>query len=233
MIRHKRFFVLGLAMGLYFSASAQDPSLLLQKLREKLQLVNSYVAEGQMKTNVGFLKVPQANVKVYYRKPDKLKIKNEQGISLVPRSMMGISLNGLLQGSFTALDGGTVMDGGRKLRVIKLLPVDENSELVLSTVYIDEANLLIIKSRTNTRDNGTYEVEMTYGQYARLALPDKVVCRFNTKDYKLPKGITFDYDDGSKPKPANPSTDNKGTVEISYSHYDINAKIPDAVFAGE
>ena len=31
-------------------------------------------------------------------------------------------------------------------------------------------------------------------------LPDKVIFSFNTKDYKLPKGVTFDYDDGAKKK---------------------------------
>jgi outer membrane lipoprotein-sorting protein len=117
------------------------------------------------------------------------------------------------------------------LRIIKLLPKDENSEVVLSTLYIDEAQSLIKKAKTTTKENGTYELEMSYGKYAEYGLADKVNFTFNTKDYKLPKGITFDYDDGSKKEqPADKLKDKKGKVEISYSNYIINKGVPDAVF---
>ena len=127
------------------------------------------------------------------------------------------------------LDAGTDTAEGQKVRVIKLLPQDENADLVLSTLYIDESRLLILKARTTTRENGTYEVEMTYGKYVAWSLPDKVVFTFNTKDYKLPKGITFDYDDGSvKKQPGAGAT--KGKVELDYSSYIINKGVPDSVF---
>ena len=52
---------------------------------------------------------------------------------------------------------------------------------------------------------------MSYGKYAEFGLADKVIFTFNTKDYKLPKGITFDYDDGSKKeKTADKMKDKKG-----------------------
>jgi hypothetical protein len=38
-----------------------------------LEQVNDYEASGKMKTNVSFLKVPVATIKLYYKKPDKLK----------------------------------------------------------------------------------------------------------------------------------------------------------------
>jgi hypothetical protein len=111
------------------------------------------------------------------------------------------------------------------------LPKDDNSDVVLSTVYIDEAQLLIKKAKTTTKENGTYELEMVYGKYATYGLADKITFRFNTKDYKLPKGITFDYDDGSK-KETNPDKlkNKKGEVEITYSSYIINKGVPDSVF---
>jgi hypothetical protein len=46
------------------------------------------------------------------------------------------------------------------------------------------------------------------------------VFSFNTKDYKLPKGITLEYDDGSK-KNTLPQN-KKGRVEIIYNDYQIN-----------
>jgi hypothetical protein len=101
----------------------------------------------------------------------------------------------------------------------------------LSTLYIDEAQSLIRKAKTTTRENGTYELEMSYGKYADYGLADKVIFSFNTKDYKLPKGITFDYDDGTK-KDTTPDKlkNKKGRVEIVYSSYVINKGVNDAVF---
>jgi hypothetical protein len=117
------------------------------------------------------------------------------------------------------------------LRIIKLLPKDENAEVVLTTFYIDETQALIRKAKTTTKENGTYELEMSYGKFAEFGLADKVIFTFNTKDYKLPKGITFDYDDGSKKeKTADKMKDKKGKVEIYYSSYIINKGVSDAVF---
>lgn len=210
------------------ASPAQDPATLLQKVRARLDQVNDYQATGIMKTNVSFLKVPEARVTVYFKRPDKLKIHNDKGISLVPKGAVTVSLNNLLKGAYTTLDAGTDTAGGHKVRVIKLLPQDENADLVLSTLYIDDALLLILKARTTTRENGTYEVEMTYGRYTSYALPDKVVFTFNTKDYRLPKGLTFDYDDGKKEHA--PSGPTKGKVELTYQSYTINKGLPDTVF---
>ena len=63
----------------------QDVNALVAAVRTKLEKVNSYEGLALMKTNVSYLKVPDAQVRVYYQKPDKIKIINEHGISLVPK----------------------------------------------------------------------------------------------------------------------------------------------------
>ena len=213
------------------NSHAQDASLLVQKVKAKLEKVNDYEATGEMKTNVSFMKVPAAQVKVYFKKPGKIKIKNEKGISLVPKGTVSISLSNLLSGQYQALDGGTDNVNGVAVKVVKLLPLDENGEVVLSKLYIDEKNLLILKAKTTTRESGTNELEMSYGKFAAYALPDKIVFTFNTQDYKLPKGVTFDYDDGSKKKTeATTKESQRGKIEITYSTYLINKGISDDIF---
>ena len=230
MNRKRSVLIAIVSLCLITQAGAQDAASLVQKIKSKLDQVNDYRAEGTMKTDVSFLKVPEAQVQVFFRRPDQLKIKNEKGISLVPKGAVSISLNNLLHGEFTALASGTENVNGKKLTIIKLLPADENADIVLTTLYIDEASLLVMKAKTTTRDNGSYEVEMQYGRYAAYALPDKVDFTFNTRDYKLPKGLTFDYDDGSKKKNENSKGDSKGQVEILYSSYIINKGVPDSEF---
>jgi len=53
----------------------------------------------------------------------------------------------LLKGNYTALDAGSDVIDGRKIKIIKLLPVDENADIVLSTFYIDEIRLLVVKAK--------------------------------------------------------------------------------------
>jgi hypothetical protein len=45
------------------------------KVRVKLSQVKDYRATGKLKTDVAFLKVPVSNVEVFYKSPDRFKVK--------------------------------------------------------------------------------------------------------------------------------------------------------------
>ena len=211
-----------------FAAAAQDAEALVKKIKVKIDLVNNYEAGATMKTNVTFLKVPEAQVKIYFKKPNLLKIKNEKGISFVPKGAVSMNLSNILNGQYSIIDAGYDKIGTVKTRVVKLLPTDDNADVVLSTLYIDETNLVVLKAKTTTRENGSYQLEMTYGKYKDYCLPDKLIFTFNTKDYKLPKGVTFDFDDDTNNKPA--EKNKTGKAEITFSSYTINKGVDDAVF---
>ena len=217
-------------------AKSQDINVLLNKAKAKIETVNDYEAAATMKTNVAFLKVPIAKVKIFFKKPNKLKLKSEKGVSFIPKGAVSLNLNNLTgSNKFTVIDAGTDNVSGKAVRVAKLLPTDDNSDIVLSTVYIDPATSLILKAKTTTKDNGTYELEMTYGTYAAYGLPDKLTFSFNAKDYKLPKGITFDFDDGTTAPTT--TTDKlkgkKGKAELVFTSYIINKGVADTVFTSK
>jgi outer membrane lipoprotein-sorting protein len=210
---------------------SQDATSMMKSIQVKLDRINDYEASAELKTEISFLKVPDAVVKIYYKKPDKIKIKNEKGISLVPKETVSISLYSLVNSKYQALDAGTDQIDGIPVRIIKLLPTDENAELVLATVYIDTKRLLILKAKTTTRENGTNEVLLSYGRFESLGLPDKIVFSFNTQDFKLPKGVTFDYDDGSaKNKTVDSGKNQHGKIQITYLQYQVNKGLSDGVF---
>ncbi|MGI8636613.1 MAG: LolA family protein [Segetibacter sp.] len=213
----------------YSQSQAQDANALIRRVKAKLDKVNDYVAEGNMKTDVAFIKAPAGRIKVFYKKPDKFKIKRGRGISILPKNGISFNMSSLLlTEDFTAISTGESMIGGTKVKVVKLLPGDENSDVVLTTLYIDDANLLIRKTNTTTRENGTFEMEMNYGKYAEYGLPDKVIFAFNTKNYKLPKGITMEFDSDEPAKQA--LKNKKGRVEINYSSYIINKGVENSEF---
>jgi len=228
----RRVILLLITCHLALNAFSQDMTALVLKVKAKLDMVNDYEAEGRMKTDVAFIKAPIGKVRVFYKKPNKFRLKKDGGISLLPKGGVSVNMNSIFATTdFVALAAGEAVISGTKTRVVKLLPVNENSDIVLTTMYIEESNLLVRKMVTTTRENGTYEMELTYGQFAQYGLPDKVVFGFNTKDYKLPKGITLEFDDNEKQlTDAEKLKNKKGRVEITYTNYQINKGISDSVF---
>lgn len=225
------FFVLALMIS-FTSVQAQDMTALVTKVKAKLDQVNDYEAEGNMKTDVSFIKAPIGKVKVYFKKPNKFRLKKEGGISLLPKGGVSVNMSTIITTSdFVALAAGEAVIDGFKTKIVKLLPTNEASEIVITTLYIDEPNLLVRKAITTTKENGTYEMQMSYGTYANYGLPQKVIFSFNTKDYKLPKGITLEFDDNEKPlSEAQKLKNKKGRVEITYSNYVVNKGIADSFF---
>ncbi len=149
-----------------------------------------------------------------FKQPDKLKIKNEKGISFVPKGAVSINLSNIVSGNnFTVIDAGNATVDNKPVKILKLLPLDESNNIILSTIYIDEKNAVIVKAQTTTKDNGTYSLDLKYGRFTEYGLPDDVIFTFNTKDYKMPKGVTFDYDDASAQKSAAAkNANNKGKI---------------------
>ena len=217
------------AVGLSFSQSADA---MVAKLKSKLLSVKDYEAKGMLKTDVAFLKLPISSVRIFYKFPDLFRIKKDGGISVLPKGGIRINMNSLItEGNYTSLSAGRIVWKGSDLSVLKLIPNGESSDIVLTTLYVDDKAMLIRRAITTTKDNGTYEIEMDYGKYAQWGLPDKAVMIFNTKDYKLPKGITFEYDASisQKTKEKKPLS-KQGRIEISYASYEINKGIAADIF---
>lgn len=213
-----------------FSIS-QDATNLIYKIKEKINTVNDYVATGKMKTDITFIKAPIGKITVYFKKPNKFKLKKESGISILPKGGLSINIGNIVsQEDFDIIDSGEEVIDNTTTRKIKLLPRNDESDVVLSTMYIDPVNILVKKVVTTTKENGTYQIELSYNKYKQYGLPDKVVFGFNTKDYKMPKGITMEFDDDGKKEMREKMKNKKGKVEIIYSSYTINKGIENAVF---
>jgi outer membrane lipoprotein-sorting protein len=209
---------------------AQDETELVKKVKAKLDKVNDYTAEGKMRIDVSFIDAPDSKVMVYYKKPDKFKVKKNGGISILPKGGVSVNLGTLLGNeNYDIVPGKDSKINGIDTKVVKLLPQNENSDVVLTTLYIEEKNLVVRRATVTTKESGTYEIDLNYGKYLDWGLPDKVIFSFNTKDYKLPKGLTFEYEKGDNKK-AEALKNKKGKVEITYSGYAINKGIDDKIF---
>jgi outer membrane lipoprotein-sorting protein len=222
-------FIVGLLL-IQFSVNAQSNAL-IERVTKKLNLVNDYVATGIMKTDVAFIKASLGKVKVYFKKPNLLKVKKEGGISLLPKGGVSVTINSLLNNKqYIAIESGVQVYKGKSLQAIKLIPTDDKLDWVISTLWIDPVDALVYKTFTTTKENGTYEITMEYGEYANFGLPSKVIFGFNTKDYKLPNGITLEFGDDDPAAKQKVLKQKKGTIEITYASYVINQGVSNSMF---
>ena len=214
------------------TASADDASKLFYSLRDKVLSVKDYTADVKMKIEVNFMRVPQLKGTLYFKSPDKMRLERHGGISILPKKNINLTLSNLIPaGQVTVIDAGFDTKGGKKLRILKVIPEDDLSNIILTKIFVDEANLLAVRTETTTRNDGTVLMDLQYGQYEKYALPDKVTIFMDLKDYKLPEGIAVDYN--ATPTPATPGKkvkSQKGTIQISYLKYAINTGLSDDVF---
>jgi outer membrane lipoprotein-sorting protein len=215
-----------------YAQQGMEASRLFYALRDRATSVKDYVADVRMKIDVAFMKVPMLAGKLYYKSPGKIKLERGGGISILPRKSITLSIDKMMPtGPATVIDAGRETIGSIPVRVVKVIPEGE-SDIVLAKIWIDEARMLALRTDTTTRDNGTVRMELTYDKYVAQALPDKVVFVMDVKEYKLPKGVTMDYDEGNKPleKTGKVLLPKKGRIEIRYLNYSINTGLNDNIF---
>lgn len=222
---------------LCFNAFAQEEdaaTAVFEQLKVKLDKIDDYVADVRVDIDVSFMKVPPLAGKLYFKAPDKMKLERKGGISILPKKNMSFTLNSMFpEGNVTVIDAGTDMLNGEHVRVIKVIPDNDASGIILTKVWIDPVKILALRTETTTRENGTVKMNLEFGKYAQYALPDKVTVYLDVKEFKIPKGVTMDYDAGQTAmgrKDTGKSTPKKGEITINYLKYDVNAGVSDAIF---
>ena len=147
------------------------------------------------------------------------------------RGGVSLTINTLLNTKqYSTISAGTQVLNGKTLTVLKLIPTDENLDWVIATLWIDPVEALVYKTATTTKENGSYEITMQYGAYANYGLASKIIFSFNTKDYKLPNGITLEFGDDDAAAKQKALKNKKGTVEITFNNYVINKGVSNSMF---
>ncbi len=228
-----------LLMLLTTVAKAEDATKLFLALRSKVLSVKDYTADVRVKIEISYMKIPQMKGILYFKAPDKMRLERNGGVSLLPKKNINLTLSNLIpSGEVMVIDAGYAMLEGKKARLLKVIPEnDDLGNIVLTKVWVDEVNLTALRTETTTKNDGTVVMDLEFGNYIKYGLPDKVVIHMDVKDYKLPKSMTMDYNDipdlsETKMKEKGMKT-GKGVVRISYLKYDINKGLSDAVFASK
>jgi outer membrane lipoprotein-sorting protein len=224
-------FIIGFVLPV--ASKAQDARQLLREVNKKFVMLNSYHADVLMNFNIPSVKMKSLKGKVFYKKPNKFRVK-ANGIFFLPKQNPLQSLSTILldTSAYTAVASGYEMVSGKNCAVINLIPTKSNNDIVLAKFWIEEKNPLVLKSQVTTKNNGTIETENSYGKQARYALPDRMLITVEVAKMKVPKMLAVDLNKKSKEK-TDMNVKEKGTIELMMSNYKLNENLSDAVFLEE
>jgi hypothetical protein len=206
---------------------SQTPNQVINTVNERFRKVNDYKADVNITCDISFIKINPINAKIFYKKPDKFRVK-AAGILILPKQDPGFFLSIIADTtSYTAVMSGGEMVSGVKTKLINIIPAQDSGDLILGKFWIDDAHGLVLKSQLTTKSQGTILIENSFGNMSNYALPDKMIFTIDAAKFKIPKAISVDINQSpGKDAPA----DKKGKITLVLSNYVINKGVSSEEF---
>ena len=177
---------------------------------EKLERVPPYSCDVNINIDVKFIRIKERVGKMIYRSPEDIDYKIK-GFAFLPKKEMGTISTSLFKEDFIAIDMGKENEN----QIIKVIPMDINSEIVTGQFWIDSADL-VQKMILITKEKGSYTAEMNYNG-TLYDLPSKIRMSFDVKNQKMPALLTGDLE--AYTDETDEDMVSKGTITIMYSNH--------------
>jgi len=205
----------------------KDPDHILDEVKRTFNKVQDYVVDVNIKVDVDFIKAPETKATIYFKQPDKVHFESES-FAMLPKEGLDFSPMGFLKEKYTAIYEKADTVDGYKTDVIKVIPLVDETNVVLTTLWIDESRYIIRKVQSTLKMGGTFAIELKYDKpKMNYALPSSMIFTFNIERMNLPKGMTGELNENKSKDEKKKTT---GKVYVTYSNYKVNKGIPDSVF---
>jgi hypothetical protein len=219
------------AAGGETTAQNFDPQLLLDSVKNRFNKVKDYTADIKIKVNVTFIKIPVKEGKLYFKKPDKVKLVSK-GFAMLPKRGMNFTFNELFEKKYNAIYIKNELINKVNSYVVKVIPLDDSADIMLATLWIDRKTQNILKIDAISKSSGNFVTNFNYPVKPNpFDLPSQLTFTFDVTKTTLPMGVTGDFT-SDKPK-VKDNKPQKATLNISYSNYVVNKGISDAIFVDE
>jgi hypothetical protein len=214
---------------LLFSAGLQaqkkDPDKILDEVIKNFNKVEDYTVNVKVKVDVPFIKAPDTDAVIYFKQPDKVHFASEN-FALVPKEGLDFSPMGLLKNSYTAIYIDEEEINGKEHSVIKIIPLEDRGDVILSTLWIDTQKDVVTKVESSTKTSGKFIMELSYDNNLKYPLPSSMVFSFKFANMPGRRGQQHTADDTEPKKEEEIS----GKVYITYTDYKVNTGLPDSIF---
>ncbi|MEG8946186.1 LolA family protein [Rosettibacter firmus] len=198
-------------------AQSKDATRILNELKQKFEQINDYEVDAEIKFNLNTIKIHDSKVKIFYKKPDKFKIKSDSFVML-PKQGINFHTIFLNQKNFTSIYMHTDKN---KIDVIKVIPISDTSDIILATLWIDNSKKVINKIETVSKRGGTFLIELFYDY--NLFLPSSVKFIFG-------QSTSSENNQNKNFERRNLREPPSGNIIINYKNYKINKNLPDEIF---
>ncbi len=226
----KNIFLILLSFISFHACAIDDPKTLIRELNKKFNMVSDYTAHVDMKFDIPGVKMNRMSGKVFFKQPDRFRIRTK-GIFFLPKQnpMQNMSAMLLDTNSYTSIISGYETVGGHNCAIVNIIPLKNISELILGKFWIDVKNPLVMKTQITTKNNGTIETENIFTSTSHYTLPDEIVIKIETKKIKMSKLMSADLNKKAQDKSKTDALET-GTIRLIFSNYKINTKFSDNEF---
>jgi outer membrane lipoprotein-sorting protein len=209
-------------VGTQFLVSQQmTAEKILHKVKANFDAVQDYSAQLTAKVNMERLHIPEMNVTIYFKQPNKVHIESKN-FAMLPREGFALNPSDLLT-KFDATLMGTEERNSVQQYKLRLISKPERGRPPReSFIWIDPANWVITHLESTPAEGRKVSVDFEYttveGKYTLPALL-KASFDFEQNPDSLAERI---YSPNRIPR--------KGSVEILYSQYKVNQGLSDEIF---
>jgi outer membrane lipoprotein-sorting protein len=209
-------------------AQQQNADEILNDVKKKFESVKDYSVDLNIEVDMEFLRIPNVSAKAFFKQPDKMKIESED-YAILPKEGMNFSPTKLLNHKYSAIYVKADTLDNSNVDVVKIIPLEDSIGIVLSTLWIDTEKEIIRRIETTTKDRGSFQINLYYGEMEQYGLPQKMQFMFSTPQGKLPE--TLKNNKSFLKKPMDKLSENfEGNIIIKYSNYKVNTDLEDSFF---
>ena len=196
--------------------SAKD---IIKKAGAHYEVIKDYTADAKVTVESPSMHVPEMNIKIYYKKPDKLHVESKDGFAVLPKqgAIVGNPLKFLLTSADLSVDRSeTVL--GNECYVIKGSFRREGRE-VQSIVWVEKKNFLVRQLATNPEWGPSVQVKLWYTRVGlEYWLPSTTSARVSIPPLPGENPV----DKGGENEPT--------TVTMKFDKYRVNTGLKDSIF---
>lgn len=224
----KKVIYFCLIVSSILSAQTKDPVKVINAVIDRFEKIRDYEVDVNVKLDFSMVKIPDMNAKFYFKQPDKVKI-DSKGFAMLPKQSVNFSPAQYLRGDYTAIYVKNEIENNRTYDVIKIIPNNDSTDVILSTLWIDQTQKIIKKIETTGKRSGTLHIELDY-ENDNAILPQHVTFSFNVGN--IPARNEAEKKDEKNEGRPNLRRDAQmsGKVIMTYKNYKINKGIPDSFF---
>ncbi len=219
-----KIIILTILSSLTIFSQTNNIEKIFEQIKNKLDKVNDYSAEVNIAVNMDFLKMPKSKAEIFFKKPDKFKMKSSS-FAILPKAGIDFNPQRILDYDFSSEFVGDTLVDESKVSLYKITPNTDTLKFVSAVLAIDETEMLIRQLILTSDNNAKVITSFSYDKQKEFALPSELKVYF---DFSEVEG-----DPTKKRRNRNIPENFKGEITITYRDYKINQGIDDAIFIEE